>query len=67
MPAQLRRGSGHDDEVAEALGDVLVAARAEVRLPGLVRLHGAHLDLVGPQVLVHGNDGSSSALILRVE
>jgi hypothetical protein len=35
---------GHPDEVAHADGDVLVAARADVDLPGLVRLDAPDLE-----------------------
>jgi hypothetical protein len=36
----------HDDHVADADADLLVAARAQVRLAGLVGLDAPHLDVV---------------------
>ena len=44
MPAILRRALGHDDEVPDARTNVLVAARADVELAGLIGLHALHVD-----------------------
>src|SRR4051812_11778783 len=46
VPAQVRGAVGNHDEVAGARRDLLLAARATVRLHGLVRLDAAHLDVV---------------------
>jgi len=46
VAAQLGSGPRHDDQVAQALCDVLIAARAEVRLPGLVGLDLPDLQLL---------------------
>src|SRR5690606_54730 len=53
VAAQVGRVDGHGHHVPGARGDVAVAAGAEVRLGGLVRLDEAGLDcVVGPEVAV---------------
>lgn len=44
VAAQLRGLLGHDDQMADARRDVLVAARAEIRLARLIGLDAADLD-----------------------
>lgn len=46
MTAEVRRVEGDDDEMARAGRDVLVAARADVALGGLVRLDASDVDVV---------------------
>jgi hypothetical protein len=46
VPAQVGSVEGYDDDVAGAGRDVLVAARADVALRGLVRLDASNLDVV---------------------
>ena len=46
VPAVVRDAGRHGDDVAHALGDVLLAAGAEVGLGRLVRLDPPDLDLV---------------------
>jgi hypothetical protein len=46
VAAEFGRGVRHDDDVARAGGDRLVAARAEIGLAGLVRLDPADFDVV---------------------
>ena len=55
MPVAAEVGGveGHHHHVADPDADLLVAARAQVRLPGLVGLDPAHLDL-GEGIRVHG-------------
>ena len=53
VPAQLGGRLGHDYQVAQAFGDVLVAARTEVLLPGLIGLDFSDLQLFGGQMLIH--------------
>lgn len=53
VPAEIRRRPGDDDQVAHTSGDVLVAPGAQVCLAGLVRLHGAYLELLAPWILIH--------------
>ncbi len=45
MAAQVRSPTWHHHDVTQALGDVLLAAGAQVRLARLVGLHGRDLDL----------------------
>jgi hypothetical protein len=45
VAAQVGGVEGDDDEVAHALGDLLVAARAQVRLAGLEGLNPPDLDV----------------------
>lgn len=60
MAALARIAPRHDDLVTFTGTDVVVAARAPVRLLGLVRLHVADVDVVGvvsvvgPAVVGHG-------------
>jgi hypothetical protein len=55
----LGTGAGDDDLVTLTRADLVVAARAPVRLDGLVGLHVAHVDragivgVVGPVVVGH--------------
>jgi hypothetical protein len=46
VASQVGRFMRHDDHVAHADADLLVAAGAEVRLAGLVGLHAPDLDVV---------------------
>ena len=52
VPPLVDRVAGHDDHVPDPGRDLVVAARAAVRLGRLVRLHPAHLDRVRVVVLV---------------
>jgi len=45
VPAEIRRVERHDDDVADAGDDVLVAARAQIVLGRLVRVQDADLHL----------------------
>jgi hypothetical protein len=46
VPAQVRRGAWYDHEVSGAGDDVPVAARADVALRGLERVHHPDLDVL---------------------
>jgi hypothetical protein len=46
VPAQVGGIEGDDDEMTETLGDLLVAARAQVRLQRLEGLNATYLELV---------------------
>jgi hypothetical protein len=46
VAAKLRVTPWHYHHVADALRDLLLAARAEIGLPGLKRVHPADLDVV---------------------
>ncbi len=50
MPAEIRAVERDDHQVADAHADLLIAARAEVGLDGLVRLEAPNLDLLDPVV-----------------
>ena len=50
MPPKVRGVGGHRDVMTDATEDLVVAARADVDLGGLVRLHPSHLDNPEPSV-----------------
>jgi hypothetical protein len=63
VPAQVGRVEGHDHQMARAEGDVLVAARAQVRLDRLERVDPADLDLVSRRAYLGINAHSRRASI----
>ncbi len=69
VAAVVGRGVRHDDEVSESRWYVLVAARTEVRLDRLIRLHAADGDRPVEVVVVagravHVHDRPDRALVI---
>lgn len=66
VPAQIRLEARHDHHMAEARPDLLLAAGAQIGLPGLKRLDPADLHVVGVVVVVPCRTGGGEWHLLRL-